>query len=164
MADYVLLDPDNKVVKTSAEYTAFAPTVPVKEGYRWLPVVVDMAYTANPLLVPSTTIIVGPDKYTRRVDGVRRPEAEQIALVREEARRRILARYQDWKQTNMVARGVELQDVRRLAGSWTPEEEAESNALAAAWAWVKSVRAASNLIERMSPIPTDFSDDRYWPS
>lgn len=84
------------------------------------------------------------------------------AAVKQEARRRILERYPDWKQTNMVARSVELQDIWRQVGSWTPEERAEADALTAAWAWIKAIRAASDEIEAMTPIPADFAADARW--
>jgi hypothetical protein len=32
------------------------------------------------------------------------------------------------------------------------------------WAWIKSVRAASDAIEAMSPIPHDYASDQYWPA
>lgn len=82
-------------------------------------------------------------------------------LVKAEARRRILARYPDWKQTNMVARGVELLDIWRVNGRWTAEEQAERDALDAAWAWIKSVRSASNDIEER--LTDDFASDAKWP-
>lgn len=83
--------------------------------------------------------------------------------VKDEARRRILAVYPDWKQANMTARGVEL--IRKLAqgGAWSQGEEAEATALEAAWDWIKTVRAAADSIELMSPLPRDFGDDGRWP-
>lgn len=84
--------------------------------------------------------------------------------VKAEARRRILDRFPDWRQVNMTARGVELQDIWRRNGKWTVEEQAESDALSAAWGWIKSVRMASDAVEAMTPIPIDFSSDRYWPT
>lgn len=84
------------------------------------------------------------------------------AMLQEEARRRILARYPDWMQQNMTARGVELQDMWRRNGSWTMEEEAEATALQAAWDWIKAVRAASNAMEANPP--ADFRNDAHWPA
>lgn len=84
--------------------------------------------------------------------------------VKVEARRRILARYPDWKQVNMTARGVELQDAWRQNGSWTETEAAEAAALQSVWAWIKAVRAASDAIEAITPIPADYAADARWPA
>lgn len=86
------------------------------------------------------------------------------ADVKDECRRRILAAYPEWKQTNMTARGVELQDVWRRVGSWTTGEQSEADALASAWGWIKAVRAASDVIEAMQPIPADYADNSRWPA
>lgn len=158
---FVLLDTENTVLKYSSEYAAFDPTVPVKPGHRWLPIETVVTYVENPLLVAQTTVVVEENRYLRRVDGVRRPEAEQKAIVKAEARRRILDRYPDWKQTNMLARSVEL--VKKGA-SLTPEETVESQQLEAVWAWIKAVRAASDQLEAMTPIPLDFEDNGRWPA
>jgi hypothetical protein len=82
--------------------------------------------------------------------------------VRTEARRRILSRYPDWKQHNMTMRGVELQDIWRRLGAWTTAEQAEADALRAVADWIKSVRAASNVMEP-SP-PADYTADVHWPA
>lgn len=86
------------------------------------------------------------------------------ALVKSEARRRILAAFPDWKQANMTARGVELQDIWRRKGNWTVQEQAEADALQAAWDWIKSVRAASDAIEALQPIPGDYAENKRWPA
>jgi len=82
--------------------------------------------------------------------------------IKAEARRRILNAYPEWMQANMTARGVELQDIWRRNGQWTAEEQGEADALAAAWAWIKGIRAKSDALEAMSPIPTDYTADQYW--
>lgn len=87
------------------------------------------------------------------------PKADDVKA---EARRRILARLPDWKQANMTARGVEL--LRKGEVNWTPQEQAEADAITAAWDWVKAVRLASDDIEAMTPIPDDYRDDGHWPS
>lgn len=92
-----------------------------------------------------------------------RPREDQIAAVKIEARRRILDRFPDWKQANMTARGVELQDIWRRTGAWTEGEQAEADALTGAWAWIKAVRAASDAIEALEAVPSDFDDDSRWP-
>jgi len=83
-------------------------------------------------------------------------------LIKAEARRRILHYLPEWKQSNMTARAVELNKIRADAGGWTQVEQAEMDAIQAAWAWIKSVRDASNSLE--STLPTDYKSDTYWPA
>lgn len=94
--------------------------------------------------------------------------------VKTEARRRILGRYPEWMQNNMVARSAELHRIqsgmmRTAAGDvvaarqLTDIEIAEEKAISAAWDWIKRVRTASNGIEALDPIPEDFADDSRWP-
>ena len=47
----------------------------------------------------------------------------------------------------MLAASVILQDTWRRNGVWTEEEQAQADALNAAWDWIKSVRAHSNALE-----------------
>lgn len=61
--------------------------------------------------------------------------------VKAEASRRIEAHYPVWRQINMLREG----------GS------------AAMEAYIDGVRAASNALEAMRPIPPDFAHDRHWP-
>lgn len=65
------------------------------------------------------------------------------AAVKAEAGRRILARFPEFKQRN-APRG-------------TPGSEAM-------WDWIDDVRAASNKLEAMTPIPADFAADKHWPA
>lgn len=92
------------------------------------------------------------------------PPEVLAGLVKLEARRRILARYPDWKQINMTARSVELLAARPLNAAWSAAEQAEADALQAAWDWIKAIRAASDVIEQMSPLPADYAADFRWPA
>lgn len=92
-----------------------------------------------------------------------RPIEDVLFAIKSEARRRITGRYPEWKQSNMTARGVELQDIWRRNGAWSASEQTEADALAAAWAWITAVRAASDAIEQANPIPSDFASDSRWP-
>lgn len=83
----------------------------------------------------------------------------RTARIKAEAARRIAARYPLWRQQNMTARGVELQDVWRRDGQWTVEEAAEAAALQAAWTWIKAVRAHSGALEA----DPDAAIDDGWP-
>jgi len=88
-----------------------------------------------------------------------RPLAK-IAGIKAEAARRINLYFPEWKQRNLTARGVELQDNWRMNGAWTAEEEAEAAAIREVWAWIKAVRARSDALEQT--LPDDFTDDRHW--
>lgn len=91
-------------------------------------------------------------------------DAPQADDVKAEARRRILARFPEWKQANMTARGVELTLVLASGGQWSQQEQAEAAALQEACDWIKQVRAASDVLEAMSPIPADYATDARWPA
>jgi hypothetical protein len=83
--------------------------------------------------------------------------------VKQEARYIILKVFPDWKQTNMVARGVELQDSWRVNGTWTDSEKEEAALLAAAWSWIKAVREHSNVLEAEIDA-SDFETLTKWQS
>ena len=95
------------------------------------------------------------------VDGHPRRIARIVRGIKEEANRRILTRFPIWKQVNMTARGVELQDQWRANGTWTEQEAAEAAALKGAFAWVKAVRQASDALE--TTLPEDWTNDAHWP-
>jgi len=138
--------------------------IPQHKAHLWRPVEGE-----PPLHDPFRQYVTGPVETIDEIRVLRawtvqdRPLAELQALVKLEARRRILARYPDWKQVNMTARGVELQDAWRQNGAWSAAEAAEASALQSAWAWIKAVRTASDVIESLTPIPSDYNDDSRWP-
>lgn len=74
----------------------------------------------------------------------------KLGDVKAEASRRILAQYPIWRQINMTARATELTELR-FDRDWTGPEAAEAAALKAVFAWIKSVRAASDVIEAAVP-------------
>jgi hypothetical protein len=78
--------------------------------------------------------------------------------VKAEASRRILSVYPAWRQANMTARGTELTNIRHDR-TWTPEEQADADALQASWDWIKQVRAASDAIE--AEIPAGAQADAF---
>lgn len=136
-----------------------------KHGYAF-----DESYNREHVL-PDGTII--PEKMEREWHGPELSAAEIDAAVAEytswiaanlikgEAARRILERCPDWKQRNMTARGVELQDIWRLGGTWTTEETAEFDNLKAVWSWIIEVRTASDELE--VSLPDNFTADVHWP-
>ena len=88
------------------------------------------------------------------------PPAPTADDVKAEAMRRILALCPEWRQRNLTARAAELADKGR--DNWTAEELAEWSAGAAVWAQIKALRAASDVIEAMDPIPADYTADSRW--
>jgi hypothetical protein len=99
-----------------------------------------------------------------------RPRDEVLAQVRAEAQRRIIAMMaaRDFehcilKQLNANMRANELNDKRTSGYTLTAEEEAEAALLRAMAAAIKAVREASNILEAMETIPSDFDADSRWP-
>lgn len=69
-----------------------------------------------------------------------------IAQIKQTAAEHILAVLPQWKQSNYTARAVELAEIRE-SREMTADESAQHQALHGAWAWVRSVRTASDLAE-----------------
>lgn len=107
------------------------------------------------------------------VDGdtitiTRTPEQPGPNHVKAEAQRRIIVRTgaNDLtecmiKQLNANMRANELNDIRH-SRVLTPEEQAEAEVLRVLAADIKNIRAKSNTIEAMAPIPMDYANDSYW--
>lgn len=87
--------------------------------------------------------------------------AATAEMIKAEAYRRIVAILPEWRQRNLLAQASILAEKGR--SSWTDDELAAWNAGAAQWAQIAAIRAASDDIEAMSPIPTDYTDNSYWP-
>lgn len=80
--------------------------------------------------------------------------------VKREANRRIIAIAPEWKQRNLLAQAAILAAKGR--SSWTAEEQAAWDAGEAIWVRISAIRAASDALEEMDPIPSDYRDDKYW--
>jgi hypothetical protein len=65
------------------------------------------------------------------------------------------------KQLNANMRANELNDIRHTR-AWTTEEAAEAEALRTLAADIKIIRAKSNVIEAINPIPMDYAADSRW--
>lgn len=89
----------------------------------------------------------------------RRTRAEQVAAIKAEASRRIDARFPAWKQSNMMARMIEL----KSAATLSVEEQVEADAIGSVWAWIKKIRVRSNEFEAMSELPRNYDEDQSWP-
>ena len=75
--------------------------------------------------------------------------ADQIATIKAEASARILAVIPDWKQRNMLARSVELLEIRESGEILTASELSELDGIRNAWSWARSVRAYSDQLEAL---------------
>lgn len=85
------------------------------------------------------------------------PVGVSADAVKSEASRVILDLLPDWKQRNFIARGTELIRKVQLGGTLTQGELDEETAMQALWTKVKAVRAKSDELEALSPIPTDYA-------
>ena len=76
------------------------------------------------------------------------------AQINAEAYQRIIAIAPEWKQRNWTARSVEL--LRVGPTSWGPTEQAEADAIQAAWDRITAIRDASN-------VAIESGNDPVWP-
>lgn len=83
-----------------------------------------------------------------------------IEAVKYEAGRRIVAICPEWKQRNLTAQAAQL--AKKGEANWTPEEQAAWDAGEALWNQIAAIRAKSDTLEAMDPIPADFAKDTYW--
>lgn len=82
--------------------------------------------------------------------------------IKAEAQRRIYAIMKDFEQDNAQAWALSMLRKVQLGGTMTQAELAKESELNAAWAAIQNIRAKSNAIEAMDPIPQGYTDDRYW--
>jgi hypothetical protein len=89
--------------------------------------------------------------------------APSVAAVKAEAGRRIDAVLPDYKQRNVMAWGLETIMAYGIdPADWPAPLQAINSQAQAAWAAIKEIRAKSDEIEAMDPIPADFRNDSYW--
>ena len=91
------------------------------------------------------------------------------AHVKAEAQRRIVALVGTSdlqaciiRQLNMLMRATELANKRAMGVVLTIDETAQAASLQATADAIKAVRAKSNAIEALAPIPADFASDARW--
>lgn len=92
-----------------------------------------------------------------------------IQAVKNEAQRRIIAATGTTdimscltKQMNAQMRGAELINIKASGGTLTAEQQAEAAALQDLADSIKAIRAKSNEIEALDPIPADYAADSRW--
>lgn len=99
----------------------------------------------------SDTLQIGQyiEGFTAPQEEIDSAKLERITRIKAEAQERIYAIVPAWKQTNLIARSIELRDIKdeRAWTEITEIEAAEDAAIRAIWAQVKAIRAASNTAE-----------------
>ena len=167
MTLYALINPDDSINRMQNNVD---PNVQTKPGYRWLAV----QENAKPDYVDgleraTSEYVLNGNAVEKQWTVSRVPLADQKAAVKAEAQRRIIALTGQTdliacmiKQSNANMRANELTDKRVSGGTLTAEEELEAPALRNLATALKAIRAASNVIEAMDPIPLDYCADTYW--
>ena len=84
---------------------------------------------------------------------------ELIVLIKREASRRILKICPEWKQTNLLAQAVILNDKGR--NTWTKKELTSWDSAMALWDRISDIRLASKVLE-LSP-DINYKNDSNWP-
>ncbi len=83
--------------------------------------------------------------------------------VKAEACRRIEAILPDYKQRNVLAFGLEaVMTYGSDPADWPAGLRAVNADMQAKWAAIKLIRARSDELEAMNPIPADYRADRHW--
>lgn len=167
MTVYALVGPDNTIDRMQS---GIDPTVQTRAGWRWLPIDPGQPPDYVPgLETVSSVHVVYEDHVAVEWTVSRVPIEHQRLAVKSEAQRRIIALTGQTeliacmiKQSNANMRANELTDKRVSGGTLTAEEEAEAAALRGLATALKAIKAASNVIEAMDPIPLDYTSDSYW--
>jgi hypothetical protein len=101
------------------------------------------------------------DKPQDELDREAAAKAEKyVKTVKDEAYRRIVDYCPEWKQRNYTAAMTELLEIGKE--NWSAEQTALADFLKGEWARMKSVREASDVIEK-TPVDSP-TDDSHWPA
>lgn len=82
-------------------------------------------------------------------------ETLRIQAIKTEAMNRILDILPEWKQRNLLARSIELQNKLYL-GIITADEQSEMDALQSQWDSIKAIRETSDAAELAGTAPEDI--------
>ena len=113
-----------------------------------------------------------PDLWVMAVGGAFGAVADYVApvvvispaQVKAEAYRRIIRIMPEWKQRNTTAAGLALLlEHGADPANWPSGKADEVAAGVAVFTQIEAIRAASDAIEAMNPVPVDYTDDRHWP-
>lgn len=101
---------------------------------------------------------IGRDRTLAEQEEYRQSKSDQVKA---EAYRRIITICPEWQQRNLTAQAAQL--AKKGEANWTPEEAAAWAAGETLWGQIAAIRAASDVIEAMDPIPANFYDLPDWP-
>lgn len=130
-------------------------------------------YVPVPAVMPANHVKVGESSYEWTGTHIQEiistaPVVITADQVKAEAQRRIMALMGAAsleaciiKQLNANMRANELNAIRHER-EWTAEESAEATSLTSMAAAIKAIRAISNEIEAITPIPYDYASDLRW--
>ena len=82
----------------------------------------------------------GTTRFATEAEVLAATQAAKRFAIKTAARQIILSRYPEWRQANLTARAVELVSLNETSG-------AEWQQMQSIWAWIKDVRARSDLLE-----------------
>lgn len=85
------------------------------------------------------------EREAERQDTLKQVRRNLHREVKQEANRRITEQFPEWKQRNMMADMLEL--IEKGKDNWTQLEENRVVEYRRVWAWIKTVRDASDRIE-----------------
>ena len=161
-----LVSPDNTIVRTASNID---PNAGTKPGYRWIEVTPTPGPAVTHLQAATWEWVYQNDNVVQQWSIVDRPREPFVQAIKEEAQRRIMALVGAAdidacviKQLNALKREGTLTLKRPAGGSWTAEEAAEAAALQLLADRIDAIRAKSNEIEAMDPIPADYLSDARW--
>ena len=147
---------DNKII----EYRDFADgEIPAHKAQLWK-VVEDIVPSYNPFyqVIFGPEVVIEEDKvrYVYTIED--KDPVELKYLVKAEAQNRILSKYPQWKQSNLLISKIELLAKATL----TQEEQAALDDINSQLQEIEKLRGCSNALEAMTPIPEDYRDNKYW--
>ncbi len=127
-------------------------------------------YVGSPEEFASLVNDIGDGFYLREADLAAWRRQEALAAVRAEAARRMRAlvnarddRHLDIIISNGLREAARLLRKEVDGEALTAEEQARKAELRQIDAALEAIRAASNALEAMDPIPADYTDDKWWP-
>lgn len=100
---------------------------------------------------------------TKYLETYNPKSGENISLIKNECRRRILLVMSEENQRNTLAAGqAAMMQYGTDPADWPEDLRIRQQAAMTAWAEIERLRARSNEIEQLDPIPTDFTNDELW--
>lgn len=114
---------------------------------------------------PDFIIVQGDKDWPKgAIEPYQPPVAPDITKsdVKAHAMRRILSIAPEWKQRNLNARATEITLMIAEGQTLDDATQNERATIEAIWASIAAIRAASDALEALDPIPLDYTDDNYW--